>query len=543
MSQLSRIGTVVQSDPMSQDIFPPRVKRWLFTTNHKEVGILYLVTSLFFFVAAGLLALTMRTQLSVPNNNVLTETLYNQFVTVHGLLMIFWVLSPFAFGFANYILPLQIGARDLAFPRLNAMSYWFYLFSGVSIIMSFIFGAPDLGWTLYSPQTAFQFTPTIGLNVGAAALILITVSITMSSVNFLVTMFKMRAPGMKLKNMPVFPWAILVTIFMMLYAFPSFLAAVLLLYVDRAFGTFYFSSIQGGALLWDNVFWFFGHPEVYIVLFPAIGIIADVIPTFTRRPLYGSKYVIGSMIAAAVISFIVWGHHMFVTGIGLTSTKLYTVTTIAVSLPFDVMVIAMIETLIKARIKLKAAALFALGAIALFVIGGITGVYLASVALDHALRGNYFVVAHFHYIMVGGSIMGLIAGLYYWFPKFTGRMYHENVARIHFGLSFIGFNILYFPQFLLLDMPRRIATYSASTGWGPLNFTSTIGGFIFGGGPELFFLYFFFCQKRGSPSRPNPLDALNLEWVLPSPPPPPHLYTISTIPEGPAHPLWKCPGF
>src|SRR2546426_965986 len=365
MSQLSRIGTAVQSDHMSQDILPPRVRRWLFTTNHKEVGILYLVTALFFFVAAGLLALTMRTQLSVPDNHVLTETLYNQFVTVHGLLMIFWVLSPFAFGFANYIIPLQIGARDLAFPRLNAMSYWFYLFSGVAIIMSFIFGAPDLGWTLYSPQTAFQFAPSIGLNVGAAALILITVSITMSSVNFLVTMFKMRAPGMKLRNMPVFPWAILVTIFMMLYAFPSFLAAVLLLYVDRAFGTFYFSSLQGGALLWDNVFWFFGHPEVYIVLFP-------------------------------------------------------------------------------------------LGAIALFVIGGITGVYLASVALDHALRGTYFVVAHFHYIMVGGSIMGLIAGLYYWFPKFTGRMYNETVAKIHFIVSFIGFNILYFPMFLLLDMPRRI---------------------------------------------------------------------------------------
>src|SRR3989441_1827409 len=371
MSQLSRIGTVVKSDPMSQDIFPPRVKRWLFTTNHKEVGILYLVTSLFFFVAAGLLALTMRTQLSVPNNNVLTETLYNQFVTVHGLLMIFWVLSPFAFGFANYILPLQIGARDLAFPRLNAMSYWFYLFSGVAIIMSFIFGAPDLGWTLYSPQTSIQFSPSIGLNVGAAALILITVSITMSSVNFLVTMFKMRAPGMKLRHMPVFPWAILVTIFMMLYAFPSFLAAVLLLYVDRAFGTFYFSSIQGGVLLWDNVFWFFGHPEVYIVLFPAIGVIADVIPTFTRRPLYGSKYVIGSMIAAAVISFIVWGHHMFVTGIGLTSTKLYTVTTIAVSLPFDVMAIAIIETLIKAKVKLKACDVFWARAVALFVIGGI----------------------------------------------------------------------------------------------------------------------------------------------------------------------------
>src|SRR2546427_823039 len=433
---------------MSQDIFPPRVRRWLFTTNHKEVGILYLVTALFFFVAAGLLALTMRTQLSVPDNDVLSETLYNQFVTVHGLLMIFWVLSPFAFGFANYIIPLQIGARDLAFPRLNAMSYWFYLFSGVAIIMSFIFGAPDLGWTLYSPQTSIQFSPSIGLNVGAAALI----------------------------------------------------------------------------------------------LFTAIGLIADVIPTFARRPLYGSKYVIGSMIAAAIISFIVWGHHMFVTGIGLTSTKLYTVTTIAVSLPFDVMVIAMIETLIKARVKLKAAALFALGAIALFVIGGITGVYLASVALDHALRGTYFVVAHFHYIMVGASIMGLIAGLYYWFPKLTGRMYNETVAKVHFVVSFIGFNILYFPMFLLLDMPRRIQTYAPNTGWGPLNSLATLGGFIFGGAQILLFLNLFFSQRRGLPSGSNPWDGWTLEWSLPSPPPAHDFDTIPTIAEDGTYHFGNSPG-
>ncbi|HEX4921216.1 MAG TPA: cbb3-type cytochrome c oxidase subunit I [Candidatus Bathyarchaeia archaeon] len=495
-------------------------KRWLYTTNHKDIGILYIVTSLFFFVAAGLLALTMRSQLSVPDNNLLTPEVFNQFVTVHGLLMVFWVLSPLAFGFANYIIPLQIGARDLAFPRLNAMSYWFYLFSGVTMILSFFFGAaPDLGWTLYSPQTSFLFTPTIGLNLGAAALILITVSITMSSVNFLVTMFKMRAPGLKLRYMSVFPWAILVTIFMMLYAFPSFLAAVLLLYVDRAFGTAYFSSIQGGSLLWDNVFWFFGHPEVYIVLFPAIGIIADVIPTFARRPLYGSKYVIGALIAAALISFVVWGHHMFVTGIGIVSTKLYTVTTIAVSLPFDVMVISLIETLAMAKIKLKAAALFTLGAVALFTIGGITGVYLASVALDYALRGTYFVVAHFHYIMVGASIMGLIGGLYYWFPKITGRMYNEGLAKIHFILSFIGVNVLYFPMFLLLDMPRRIATYTPETGWAVLNLTATVGGFIFGGAQLLLFYNLWRSARIGLPSGPNPWGGWTLEWALPSPPP------------------------
>src|SRR6266487_3719023 len=528
---------------MSPEQLPARIRRWLYTTNHKEIGILYLITSLFFFVAAGVLALTMRSQLSVPDNHLLSADLFNQFVTVHGLLMVFWVLSPFAFGFANYIIPLQIGARDLAFPRLNAMSYWFYLVSGAAMMMSFFFGgAPDLGWTLYSPQTSFKFTPTIGLNLGAAGLILIVVSITMSSVNFLVTMFKMRAPGMKLKHMPVFPWAILITIFMMLYAFPSFLAALLLLYVDRAFGTFYFSSIQGGALLWDNVFWFFGHPEVYIVLFPAIGVIADAISTFTRRPLYGSKYIIGSMIAAAIISFIVWGHHMFVTGIGVTSTKLYTVTAIAVSLPFDVMVIAMIETLVKARVKLKAACLFALGAVALFVIGGITGVYLASVALDHALRGTYFVVAHFHYIMVGGSIMGLIAGLYYWFPKLTGRMYNENLGRIHFGMSFIGFNILYFPMFLLLDMPRRIQTYAPDTGWGPLNALATLGGFIFGGAQILLFLNLFFSQRRGLPSGSNPWDGWTLEWSLPSPPPAHDFDTIPTIAEDGTYHFGNSPG-
>src|SRR5467141_916884 len=481
-------------------------RRWLYTTNHKDIGILYIITSLFLFAAAGVLAITMRTQLSAPDNTLLTANVYNQFVTVHGLLMIFWVLSPLAFGFANFIIPLEIGCRDLAFPRLNSMSYWFFLFSGIMMILSFFFGAaPDLGWTLYSPQTAAQFSPSIGLNLGAGALILMVVSITMSSINFLVTMFKM------------------------LYAFPSFLAAVVLLYVDRAFGTVYFSSIHGGSLLWDNVFWFFGHPEVYIVLFPAIGIIADIIPTFARRPLYGSKYVIGALVVAALISFVVWGHHMFVTGIGIASTKLYTVTTIAVSLPFDVIVISLIETLGFAKLRLKATALFALGAVANFIVGGITGVFLASVALDYALRGTYFVVAHFHYIMVGASIIGLIAGLYYWFPKITGRMYDEKMAKVHFVLSMIGFQILYFPMFLLLDMPRRVVTYTPQTDWGLLNLTATLGGFIFGGAQLMLFYNLYRSSRVGPPSGPNPWEAWTLEWALPSPPPPHDFDVIPTF--------------
>ena len=444
--------------------------------------------------------------------------------------MVLWVLSPLAIGFANYFIPLQIGARDLAFPRLNAMSYWLYLFGGVAMVLSFFLGsAPDLGWTLYSPQTSSRFSPFLGFNVGAAALVLLIASVTLSSVNFIVTILKMRAPGLKLKYMSSFTWAMLVTVFMMLYAFPSLLAAVIILFSDRAFGTVYFSSIQGGSLLWDNIFWFFGHPEVYIVLFPAIGLVADILPTFTRRPLYGSKYITMSMIAAAIISFMVWGHHMFITGINPQVTKLFTLTTIAVSLPFDVITISMIETLVRAKIRLKAPALFAIGSIALFIIGGITGVFLASVALDTELRGTYFVVAHFHYVMVGGAIMALIGGVYYWFPKMTGKMYDERIARIHFILSFIGFNVLYFPMFLLLDMPRRIFTYAPETGWGGLNSISTVGAFVFGLAQILLFVNIWRSRKLGTPVGPNPWESWTLEWAVSSPPPVHNFETIPTI--------------
>ncbi len=502
-------------------------KRWLFTTNHKDVGILYITTSLVFFFVAGSLALMMRTQLAGPKQTVLQSTVYNEFVTMHGLLMILWVLSPLAIGLANYFIPLQIGARDLAFPRLNGLSYWFYLFGGVGMVLSFfIGGGPDTGWTLYSPQTACSdaLCAAPGLNIAVGGLALLVGSVTLSSVNFIVTMFKMRAPGLKLKYMSMFPWAILITVFMMLYAFPSLLAGLVLLFSDRSFPTrlVYLTSTQGGnvpSLLWDNVFWFFGHPEVYIVLFPAIGVVGEILPTFTRRPLYGAKYVTISIIAAAVISFIVWGHHMFITGVDPLTMKLFTLTTIAVSLPFDVITISMIETFVRAKIRLKAPALFAIGSIALFVIGGITGVFLASIALDHQLRGTYFVVAHFHYIMVGAGILALFGGLYYWFPKITGRMYNEKLAKIHFALSFLSFNVLYFPMFLLLDMPRRVYTYTPDAGWGLLNALATIGGFVFGLSQLLLPINLGWSLRRGIPAGPNPWDGSTLEWSVPSPPP------------------------
>ncbi len=440
--------------------------------------------------------------------------------------MILWVLSPLAIGLANYFIPLQIGARDLAFPRLNAMSYWFYLFGGIGMILSFFLGGPDTGWTLYSPQTACNdpLCASAGLNIAVGALALLVASITMGSVNFIVTMFKMRAPGLKFKHMSMFPWAMLITVFMMLYAFPSLLAGLILLFADRTFPArlVYLTSAQNGnipSLLWDNVFWFFGHPEVYIVLFPAVGVIGEILPTFTRRPLYGAKYVSMSIIAAAVISFIVWGHHMFITGVSPLTTQLFTVTTIAVSLPFDVITISMIETFFRAKIRLKTPVLFAIGSIALFVIGGITGVFLASIALDTQLRGTYFVVAHFHYIMVGAGIMGLIGGLYYWFPKISGRMYNERLGKIHFALSFVGINVLYFPMFFLLDMPRRVYTYTPDTGWGSLNSLATIGGFIFGLAQLLLLANLGLSIRRGAPAGPNPWEGSTLEWSVPSPPP------------------------
>ena len=512
----------------------PAWKRWLTTTNHKDVGILYLVTSLIFFVTAGVMALFIRTQLAVPrgtSNSIVTQSQYTQLVTTHGLLMILWFLSPFAFAFANYFIPLQIGARDLAFPRLNSMSYWFYFFSGIAMGLSFLIGAPNTGWTLYAPLTDRGCGGTLcaalgGFDLGAIGLVLMVTSITMSSVNFIVTILKMRAPGMKLKFMPLFSWTVLITVFMMLYAFPSLLAGALILFADRNLGTQYFSLPQGGFLLWANIFWFFGHPEVYIVLFPAIGLVGDILPTFTRRPLYGAKYIVMSIAAAAVISFIVWGHHMFVTGVNPLVTKIFTVSTVAVSLPFDVMTIAMIESFVKAKIKLKTPALFAIGSIALFIIGGITGVFLASVALDHDLRGGYWVVAHFHYVMVGGSAMALIGGLYYWYPKVTGRMFNERIGKTHFALSFIGFNLLYFPMFFVSDMPRRIFTYDV-TAWAPWNELATLGAFIFGGAQLLLFLNLRRSLKTGAVAGSNPWNGHTLEWSVPSPPP---AYDFDQIP-------------
>ncbi|MCS7146017.1 MAG: cbb3-type cytochrome c oxidase subunit I [Aigarchaeota archaeon] len=504
---------------MGSHHLPPTssLRRWLMTTDHKDVGILYLVTSIYFLVVAGVLALVFRLQLAEPGLNFLSPTAFNQAITIHGLLMILFVISPLAFALANYVVPLQIGARDLAFPRLNALSYWLFLFGGVLVIISFFQERTlDVGWTMYQPLTS-AFSPYVGVNTGGLGLALLTASVTVSTVNFVVTIFRSRAKGLRLTALPMFTMSVLLTVLMMLYAFPALLAGIILLASDRLLGTVYFTSPEGGAILWDHIFWFFGHPEVYIVLFPALGVMADTLVTFSRRPLFGRRIIISAMVIVALISFLVWGHHMFLTGIHPDVRRAFVVTTIAISLPFDAIFLSFIYTLSKAKIELRTPMLFTLGSIAIFIIGGITGVFLGSIALDYVLRGTYFVVAHFHYTMAGGGLVGLIAGLYYWYPKMTGRMFSEKLGRLQFILTMIGFNMLYFPLFLAWEMPRRVPLYVESL--IPLNQVATIGGFVFGASFLVMFWNLLYSLKYGEPAGENPWGAHTLEWMTKSPPP------------------------
>ncbi|MGM0591008.1 MAG: cbb3-type cytochrome c oxidase subunit I [Halobacteriota archaeon] len=498
------------------------IRRWFITTNHKDIGLLYIVTSLLFLLLGGVLALLMRLQMwapRAPGEGILSAMAYNQAVSAHGLLMVFWFLSPFAFGFANYIVPLQIGAKDLAFPRLNSLSYWLYLFSGILFGVSFFQGGTFAGgWTMYAPLNMPTFTPDVGATTAVLALTLFVVSVTVSSVNFLTTMHRMRAKGLTLRRLPLFTWTILLTVWMMLFAFAALLAALMILSSDRLLGTTYFAmESPAGSLLWTHLFWFFGHPEVYIVFFPALGVMAECFQTFTGRRLVGRKWFIAAMVLVALQSFVVWMHHMFLTAINLQIKTLFMVTTIGISLPFDLMVFALIYTMLKGRIRFTTPFLFCFGALLLFIIGGITGVFLGAVVLDYEFRGTYWVVAHFHYVMVGG-VTALVGGLYYWFPKMTGRMYDEFLGKLHFGTYFVGFNLLYFPMFVAWQTPRRVFDYAP--GMAPWQQLATIGGFVLGLSFVIMFYNLAKSAVSGDPAGDNPWEySTTAEWAVPSPPP------------------------
>ncbi len=490
------------------------IKRWLTTTNHKEIGILYMVTSLYFLVFAGFLAGSMRTQLAFPWLGLLDPFHYAQTVTFHGLVMILWFLSPLGIAFANYFVPLQIGAKDLAFPRLNAVSYWLYLFSGLMLVSSVFMpgGGPDTGWTLYAPLATSQYTPQPGATVAVLALGLLAASVTISSVNFITTIAWCREKGMSWKALPVFTWGVLATVALMLYAFPSLGVGLVLLTTDRVLGTMYFSSLQGGGILWDQLFWFFGHPEVYIVVLPALGIMAEVIPTFARRPLFGKQIWVVELLLVTVLSIMVWVHHMFLTGISFDVRETFMISTLAISVPFEGVVVGMVLTLRKASIRITVPMLYAFGALFFVILGGITGVFQASIALDYALRGGYFIVGHFHYVMVGTTIFGLWAGLFYWFPRMTGRMFNEGIAKLLFVVQFFGFNLLYFPMFFLMDMPRRVSEYPLNPEWIPLNMLSTAGAYIWAPAGLLGLLNLVYALFKGRKSEENPWQAQAPEW-------------------------------
>ncbi|HME18577.1 MAG TPA: cbb3-type cytochrome c oxidase subunit I [Nitrososphaerales archaeon] len=484
---------------------------------------MYFFTSLYFGIIGAILALLMREQLSVPNNALLTAVYYNQAVTMHGIIMILWFLSPLAIAFFNYLVPLQIGAKDLAFPRLNALSYWLFLSGGVLAVLSFFVpgGSANAGWTTYQPLASPAFQPGVGPTLVYLGLVLLAASVTLGSVNIITTVLSMRAPGMTLSRMPMFTWLALFTVIAMLFAFPTIIAAFALTVSDRLFGTVFFSSplllnVPGidPSILWDDLFWFFGHPEVYIVLLPSFGVIADILPSFTGIPLAGRNWILASTALIVLpLSFGVWMHHMFLTGIPLTLQEVFDVSTELISIPFIVIIISFVLSLVRGRVQFKTPFLFSLGAVVLFIIGGIMGIFLSSPVLDRVFRGSYFVVSHFHYVMVGATIFGLFAAMYYWLPRMSGRMYSEGLGKLHFVVSFIGFNVLYFPMSLLMDMPRRVFTYQNLGNWATMNEVATLGAFLFAGAQIILAYNLLNSWFRGPIAPANPWNSTDLEWA------------------------------
>jgi cytochrome c oxidase subunit I len=500
-----------------------RFASWLTTTDHKRIGILYISTSLFFFVAGGILALLMRAQLAVPNEHFITKDSYNELFTMHGTTMVFLVVVPILAGFGNYLIPLMIGARDVAFPRLNALSYWLFLFGGVVLYGSWFAsgGAPRAGWTSYVPLSVQS--PGTGQDLWILSLHILTLASLIGAVNFVVTIWRMRTPGMTRMRMPLFVWALEAYSVLLIIVLPALSAGLTMLLLDRQVGTHFFLPAQGGsALLWQHVFWFFGHPEVYIMILPAMGIISEVIPVFARKPVFGYPAIALATAGIAVISLFVWAHHMFATGIPIGLQAFFMISTMLVAVPTGVKIFNWLATTWRGNLLLTTPMLYALGFIAVFTLGGLSGIFLAVFPFDWDVTDTYYVVAHLHYVLFGGSILGVFAGLYYWWPKMFGRVLDEKLGKWQFWLTFIGFNLTFFPMHMLglLGMPRRVYTYGHGGLWEGYNLTSSIGSGIMGLGILLFFVNVIVTRRRGVRAPNDPWLADTLEWYTSSPPPP-----------------------
>jgi cytochrome c oxidase subunit 1 len=494
---------------------------WLTTVDHKRIGILYGITAFVFLLIGGIEALLLRIQLAVPENNFLTFDEYNQLFTMHGVTMIFLVVMPLGAAFFNYVMPLQIGARDVAFPRLNAFSYWTFLLGGLFLYSSFFLGgSPAGGWFGYA-NLSTQL-PGPGMDFYALGLQIVGISSLVAAVNFIVTILNERAPGLSLMRMPVFTWMTLVVSFLLVFALPVLAIALFELAFDRLFGTLFFNPAAGGdPILWQHLFWLFGHPEVYILILPAMGIVSEVLPTFSRKPLFGYAAVVFSGIAIAFMGFGVWAHHMFTVGLGPVANAAFALSTMFIAVPTGVKIFNWVGTMWGGSIRFATPMLFSIGFIAMFIIGGLSGVTHAIVPSDAQQQDTYYIVAHFHYVLFGGAIFGLFAGAYYWFPKVTGRMLSERWGKLHFWLMLIGFNLTFGPMHILglQGMRRRVPTYPEGVGWDLWNLVSTIGGFIIAASILVFMVNVIRSLRGGQEAGDDPWDARTLEWSISSPPP------------------------
>ncbi len=512
---------------------PQGVWSWITTVDHKRIGILYGVTAFIFFLAGGIEALLLRLQLAKPNGTVLGAEAYNEVFTMHGTTMVFLVVMPLSAAFFNYMMPLQIGARDVAFPRLNAFSYWAFLFGGLFLYSSFLLGgAPDGGWFGYAPNTSIVFSPGHGIDFWVYGLQILGIASTVSAVNFIVTMLNMRAPGMTLMRMPIFSWMTLISSFLILFAMPVITVALFLLSFDRNFGANFFNPAAGGdPVLWQHLFWIFGHPEVYILILPAMGMVSEVLPVFSRKPLFGYPVMVFSGIAIGFMGWGVWVHHMFAVGLGPVAVSAFSLSTMFIAVPTGVKIFNWIATTWKGSLKLTTPMLFAMGFIAMFTIGGLSGVTHAVSPHDRQQTDTYYVVAHFHYVLFGGALFGIMAGIYYWWPKVFGTMLDERLGKLNFWTWFVGFNLAFGPMHLLglQGMPRRIYTYDESLGLDFWNMVSTVGAFTIAFSVLVFMYNIWRSHKRKVKAPADPWDARTLEWSIPSPPPHYNFAEIPTV--------------
>lgn len=496
---------------------------WVATVDHKRIGVMYLVVSLFFFGVGGIEALLIRVQLARPNNAFLSPSAYDQIFTMHGTTMIFLVAMPVLTGMANYIVPLMIGARDVAFPRLNALSLWLLVLGGLFLYFSFIAGgAPAAGWFSYAPLSERAFSSGMGVDYYALGLFALGIGSIVAAINLIVTITSFRAPGLTIRRLPLFVWMVLVTQILVLLALPALNASLAMLLIDRMLHAHFFVPDSGGsALLWQHFFWSFGHPEVYILILPAFGMISEIIPVFSGKVIYGYEFVAASTVAIAVLSFLVWAHHMFAVGLGHPFDTMFALGSMLIAVPTGIKIFNWIATMWSGSIRFTSAMLFAVGFLVTFTIGGLSGISFAAFPVDWQVTDTYYLVAHIHYVLFGGTAFAVFAGIYYWFPKISGRMLSETLGKLHFWLMLVGFNLTFMVQHFLglMGMPRRVFTYPDLPGWGILNMISSVGAGIMGLAVAMFMWNIVASSLHGIPAGDNPWDGWTLEWATTSPPP------------------------